>query len=121
MARILVVDDDTSYLELASTFLLSEGHEVINAGDGREALERLEENPDLILLDILMPKMDGIEVLERIKDMNVDTRVAFLTEVEKEEVSEDIEPEEEYVTDYVQKQQVKSKNDFLQRVKSNLE
>lgn len=120
MARILIVDDDTSYLELASTFLLSEGHEVINAGDGEEALECLEENPDLVLLDILMPEMNGIEVLKRIKNMDVDTKIAFLTQVEKEEVSEEIKTEE-YVTDYVQKDRVKSKNDFIQRVKQNLD
>ncbi len=120
MARILIVDDDTSYLELASTFLLSEGHEVINAGNGEEALERLEENPDLILLDILMPKMDGIEVFKKIKNMNVDSKIAFLTEVEKEEVSKEIKADDK-TTDYMQKEAVKSKNEFLRRVKSNLD
>lgn len=120
MARILIVDDDTSYLELASTFLLSEGHEVINAVDGEEALKCLEENPDLVLLDILMPGMNGIEVLKRIKSMNVDTKIAFLTQVDKEEVSGEIESEES-VIDYLQKDSVKSKNDFLQRVKQNLD
>jgi class 3 adenylate cyclase len=66
--RILVVDDNTSNRDLLRRRLIHEGHQVAVAGSGREALGILEENGfDLILLDLLMPDMNGIEVLEQLK------------------------------------------------------
>lgn len=115
MARVMIVDDDTSYLELATIFLMSEGHEVISADNGLEALERLEHDPDLVLLDIRMPEMDGTEVFERIKNMNSDTKVAFLTQVDREEIPVDYE-----ASDYIEKKEVQSKREFIERVQENL-
>jgi adenylate cyclase len=72
VGRILVVDDDESNRDLLRRRLAHEGHEVVLADSGRSALEVLEREPiDLILLDLLMPDMNGIEVLERLKS---DTR-----------------------------------------------
>ncbi|MHA1948096.1 MAG: response regulator, partial [Candidatus Hodarchaeales archaeon] len=66
--RILVVDDEPDTLELMQTILEHEGYEVINTQDGKQALEAISHNPDLILLDIRMPgEMNGIEVCKRIK------------------------------------------------------
>ena len=66
--RILAVDDAPANVEILKVRLEAEGYEVITAADGEEALERVREfAPDLVLLDILMPKLDGIEVLKRIK------------------------------------------------------
>ena len=67
-ARILVVDDIATNRDLLSRRLALEGHRVVTAGGGREALERLRsEDFDLVLLDLMMPEMNGFEVLARIK------------------------------------------------------
>ncbi len=66
--KILIVEDDNFVAEVYSTKLLEMGHEVIIAQNGEEGLNALEENtPDLILLDIIMPVMGGIEMLEELK------------------------------------------------------
>ena len=62
-ARILVVDDDPGIRALCAAVLGDEGHEVIEAADGREGFERaVADNPDLLLLDIKMPVLDGFEL-----------------------------------------------------------
>jgi adenylate cyclase len=67
-ARILVVDDVADNVEILRMRLTSLGYEVVVAGDGEQALARVRETlPDLILLDIMMPKIDGLEVVRRLK------------------------------------------------------
>jgi adenylate cyclase len=67
-ARILVVDDVADNVEILQMRLESQGYEVVTAGDGVAALEKVRElRPDLVLLDIMMPKMDGIETVKQIK------------------------------------------------------
>ncbi len=67
--RILVVEDDPDSLEVLQVYLESRGHEVVTARDGVEALRRFREtNPDLVLLDIMMPKLDGWDVLAAIRE-----------------------------------------------------
>jgi len=67
MTRILVVEDDKNQQELYRVELTEEGYEVDVAGDGKEAVSRVQENrPDLIVLDISMPGMDGIEAMGKI-------------------------------------------------------
>ncbi len=76
MARILVVDDEPDVAELVQTILAAEGHEVEVATGGRRALARvLEEPPDLLVLDLMMPEMDGFQVLKLIR---ADERTATL-------------------------------------------
>lgn len=66
--KILIVEDDNFVAEVYSTKLLEMGHEVIIAQNGEEGLNALKESiPDLILLDIIMPVMGGIEMLEELK------------------------------------------------------
>lgn len=80
--KILVVDDDREMVELIELFLSNAGFLTISAFSGEEALEKtFKEKPDLMLLDIMMPRIDGWEVLRRIKnDPQVqDTPVAFIT------------------------------------------
>ena len=68
MAVILVVDDVATNRELAEEILELEGHRLLQAGNGREALEiARRERPDLILMDLRMPVMDGVEATHRIK------------------------------------------------------
>jgi len=67
MARILVVEDDKYHQLLLQEELTEEGHEVVLARSGEDALALLEDTkPDLVLLDIAMPGMDGVETLGRI-------------------------------------------------------
>lgn len=68
--KILVVDDESRMRKLVRDFLVKEDYEVIEAADGEEALERFYENNDLslILLDVMMPKRNGFEVLKEIRE-----------------------------------------------------
>ncbi len=65
--KILVVDDDKDILEFLEYNLVKHGFKVITASDGLEGLEKLIEKPDLILLDVMMPRMNGYEFCVRIK------------------------------------------------------
>src|SRR5437879_1093403 len=72
--RILVVDDEIYIVHILDFSLGMEGYEVITALDGEQALEKLKtDKPDLIVLDIMMPKLDGYEVCKAIKS-NPETR-----------------------------------------------
>jgi len=65
---ILVVDDQYQNIELLEAYLVPQGYEIVKASSGEEALEKLVHNQvDLVLLDIMMPKMSGLEVLEKIR------------------------------------------------------
>ncbi len=80
--KILIVDDEPDILEFLQYNLKKEGYKVITAPDGKEAIKIAElEKPDLIILDIMMPEMDGIETCRQLrlhKDF-ADTPIAFLT------------------------------------------
>ncbi len=66
--KILIADDDRDSREILKTYLAAKGHQVALAADGMEALKRFtDESPDLVLLDIMMPKLDGWEVLHYIR------------------------------------------------------
>jgi len=81
-ANILVADDEYDFRMILQSFLETEGHTVTTAEDGAEAINKLQEKPfDLVLLDIRMPRVDGIEVLQFIKQQYIDTQVIILTAV----------------------------------------
>jgi DNA-binding response OmpR family regulator len=70
MSRILIVDDDPHIRELAKLFLQNEGFEITEAGDGVEALAKLENTQvDMVILDIMMPNMDGWELSRQLREM----------------------------------------------------
>lgn len=78
-ARILVVDDEVDILDLLGELLGESGYDVIRASDGREAVRALfQQQPDLVLLDVAMPELDGWQTLERIRDVS-DVPVLMLT------------------------------------------
>ncbi|MDP3450722.1 MAG: response regulator, partial [Anaerolineaceae bacterium] len=69
--KILVVDDEPLYIRLLKVNLESEGYEIITAKNGEEALDQLTQAmPNLIIMDIMMPKMDGIVACERIRQFS---------------------------------------------------
>ena len=79
-ARVLVVDDESNITDLVTTALRYEGFEVASAHDGREALAAVESfRPDLMVLDVMLPDVDGFEVQRRLLDRGRPTPVVFLT------------------------------------------
>lgn len=93
--KVMIVEDDVFIRDIYQVKFSQEGFEVIVAEDGIKALEKLKEvTPDIILLDIIMPYMNGIEVLKNIKsnDLLKNIPIIMLTNIsEKEKVSEGME------------------------------
>lgn len=80
MSKIAVVDDEMSVCEVLRTLFENAGDEVVIETDAEKAIEMLlRERPDCILLDIKMPKLDGVELLSRIKDLNLEAGVIMIT------------------------------------------
>lgn len=81
MARILIVDDDVSMLSFLSIALKKSGHDVIAKENGQEALDILTEdhNFDLILSDVIMPGMDGIELSQKVAKILPKLKIMFIT------------------------------------------
>ncbi len=78
--KILVIEDDKFISDIYSTKLSSEGFRVILAENGEEGVKKIKsEQPDLILLDLFMPKMDGIEVLKKMKTDGISIMTLVLT------------------------------------------
>lgn len=87
MARILVVDDEPEVGNMLTKFLSKKGHDVYTALNGEEALEVVKkERPHIVLLDIIMPKMDGIECLKQIRELDKEVGVIMITAVKQEDV-----------------------------------
>ena len=66
--KILIADDEEDIVLMLSRFFENKGYFVLSAMDGVEALKQVEQQPDIILLDINMPSLDGLEVCKRIRD-----------------------------------------------------
>jgi DNA-binding response OmpR family regulator len=81
LARILIVDDDEGVRALLRSFAEKQGHEAICAGTGGEALEKLNRKPDLVLLDIMLPDIFGLDLLGRIKETDPSVGVIMVTGV----------------------------------------
>lgn len=78
MAKVLLVDDDTELTALLHDILEMEGFEVEQANNGEQGLEKINANIDLVLLDVMMPKMNGTEMLRRLRE-KYSTPVLMLT------------------------------------------
>ena len=116
--KILLVDDEKDIVEFLEYNLSKEGFEVITAYDGEEAIEKLKYNPDLVLLDVMMPKLDGYQVCSKIRKMEKfqNTPVIFLT-AKSSEIDE-IQGLNLGADDYISKPI--SPKVLVARVKSNL-
>jgi len=80
LGRVLVVDDEPEVRQLLQEFLSGRGYEVLVAGDGMAALDALDvQRPDLVLLDVAMPEMDGVEALKRIVMIDPPVPVIMVT------------------------------------------
>ena len=109
--KILVVDDDPDILDATTMILESQGYQVVTARDGIEGLAVLKaENPDLMILDLMMPKMDGFDVCKELQDPRwskyKSTPILILTSVREEASRRRYELEtglELDVDDYIEK------------------
>jgi two-component system alkaline phosphatase synthesis response regulator PhoP len=80
MARILIVEDEPNMVAGLRDNFEFEGHEVITAGDGIDGLQRaLTESPDLVILDVMMPRMSGLEVCKQLKSKRASLPIIMLT------------------------------------------
>lgn len=85
MEKILIVDDEIEICKALEEFLTIKGYEVFTAGNGQEALSVVQaEKPHIVLLDIIMPGMSGIETLQEIKKISPATGVVMITAVTDE-------------------------------------
>ena len=82
MAEILVCDDDKAIVEAIEIYLSQEGHHILKAYDGEEALRTLRENPvDLLIIDVMMPKLDGIRATLKIREGKPASHYYFIRKV----------------------------------------
>lgn len=116
--KVLLVDDEQDIVEFLHYNLVQAGFEVITAFDGEEALKRMKENPDLVILDIMMPKMNGYDVCSKIRKIkdHEKTPVIFLTAKAGE--ADEIRGLDIGADDFIRKPISPSK--LIARVKANL-
>ncbi|QOX65700.1 response regulator transcription factor [Anoxybacterium hadale] len=80
MSKIMIVDDDSNIRELVTALLQNNGFDVCEAADGREALQKISvDNPDLAIIDIMMPNMDGFELCRHLRSYYENMPVLMLT------------------------------------------
>ena len=115
--KILLVDDEADLVDFIKRYLEKNGYEVVTAGDGMEGIEKtIAEMPSLVILDVKMPRMDGFEMLRRLRN-NVDTQytpIIMLTQ--KRETQSLFQAQDMGSTDYIMKPfQVKELLDMVNR------
>src|SRR5271154_6741328 len=116
LARILLVDDEQSIQTLLSYPLRRDGYEVVQATDGRQALDRFDEQAfDLVVLDLMLPKIDGLEVCRRLRSRS---SVPIIMLTAKSEEIDKVVGLELGADDYITKPF--SMRDFSSRVKAAL-
>ncbi len=102
--KILIVDDDTDTLRLVGLMLQRQGYEVVTASNGPQALQKAEEEePDLILLDVMMPGMDGYEVARRLRSNPITANTPILMFTAKSQIDDKLVGFESGADDYLTK------------------
>ena len=120
MAKIMLVEDDNNLREIYGARLLAEGHEIVSAKDGEEALAiAVKEKPELIISDVMMPKISGFDVLDILRNTpeTAQMRIIMLTALSQPKDKE--RAENLGVDDYLVKSQVVIA-DVIERIRFHL-
>ena len=117
-SKILLVDDEKDIVEFLEYNLNQEGFEVITAYDGTEALQKVTQKPDLIILDIMMPNIDGYEVCRRIRENNEYSSIPVIFLTAKGAEADEIKGLDLGASDFIKKPISPKK--LVARVNSNL-
>ena len=113
--KILIVEDDEDFLSILKIKFASEGFSVVTAMDGEEGITVAErEKPELILSDVLIPKMNGIEMVKKIRESGDNVLVIFLTNIKDDDYTKDIK---DVGADYLIKSDLRI-NDIVEKVKN---
>ena len=103
-AKILIVDDDIDTLQLVGTMLERQGYSILAANNGKKAIDIAQrETPDIILLDVMMPGMDGYEVTRQLRSMDKTAFIPIIMFTAKAQISDKVEGFEAGVDDYLTK------------------
>lgn len=116
--KVLLVDDEKDIVEILHYNLEQENFDVITAYDGLEALSKIKENPDIIILDVMMPKMDGYEVCSKIRSMNGYENIPIIFLTAKSSEIDEVHGLNLGADDFIQKPASTKK--IIARIKSNL-
>src|SRR5512136_2728938 len=102
--KILIIDDDLDTLKLVGLMLQKQGYQIVAANNGPQGLTQAEtENPDLILLDVMMPEMDGYEVTKRLRANPLTTNTPILMFTAKTQLDDKVTGFEAGADDYLTK------------------
>jgi len=118
MKKILLVDDEVDILEFLKYNLEQEKFEVLVSSNGKDALKNIEQIPDLIVLDIMMPEMDGFELYQKIKNEKKYQHIPIIFLTAKSGETDEIKGLNLGASDYIQKPVSPKK--LIARIKSNL-
>jgi len=118
MQKILLVDDEVDILEFLKYNLEQDNFEVLVSSNGKDALIKLTKNPDLIVLDIMMPEMDGFELYQQIKKNKDYQNIPIIFLTAKSGETDEIKGLDLGASDYIQKPISPKK--LIARIKSNL-
>ncbi len=102
--KVLIIDDEIHITKIIKYILASEGYEVIQALDGEEGLQSaIKELPDLVLLDVMMPKLDGFKVLELLKENKGTKDIPVVMVTVKTQQDDTLKAERLGASDYIYK------------------
>jgi two-component system alkaline phosphatase synthesis response regulator PhoP len=118
MKKILLVDDEVDILEFLKYNLEQDNFEVLVSSNGKDALNKISQNPDLIVLDIMMPEMDGFELYQQIKANKEYQEIPIIFLTAKSGETDEIKGLDLGASDYIQKPISPEK--LIARIKSNL-
>ena len=117
MVKILICEDELDTQEAIKNILSKRNYEVLIAVDGKEAIEKAKElKPDLMLVDIRMPQIDGIEVAKEIRKFDSNVKIVFITAFQSPEIQK--EASKYNISDYIVKPA--SSEDILKAVRGAL-
>ncbi len=117
MRKILICEDEKDVLESLRNMLIRKEYEVYTAVDGKESIDKAKEiNPDLILLDIRMPKIDGLEVAKEVRKFDSRVKIIFITAFQSPQLQ--LEAAKYNISDYIVKP--KSGEDIVKAIEQVL-